>query len=240
MFQFRAPLSFCDMNDEGTMERMKHPYISGPKNIGLIINQLRSSFPSKVTVETIKKFRIAPKNERYLIHALKFTKIIDSDGAPVSQNKNIFFCQNETDFQTGFAEIIKEAYSELYDKYSENMWALTDSDLIQFFREADHTTDKVGKRQAGVFKAFSALSGKIELSTKGTKPSPRDASKPRRTTSPARRAAEKVEQSTKPSSNSIVEHLGMSIKIDVNLPSEASKETYDHIFKSIREHLIDG
>ena len=41
-------------------------------------------------------------------------------------------------------------------------------------------------------------------------------------------------------SNSFLEHLGMSIKIEVNLPSNASKETYDYIFRSIRENLIDG
>ena len=34
--------------------------------------------------------------------------------------------------------------------------------------------------------------------------------------------------------------MGLTVRIEINLPPAADKETYDHIFKSIRENLIDA
>ena len=33
--------------------------------------------------------------------------------------------------------------------------------------------------------------------------------------------------------------FGLSVRIEINLPANATKETYDNIFKSIKENLID-
>ncbi len=38
------------------------------------IRQLRSAFPSPVTADTLKKWGIAPNNETYVIHVLRFLR----------------------------------------------------------------------------------------------------------------------------------------------------------------------
>lgn len=34
--------------------------------------------------------------------------------------------------------------------------------------------------------------------------------------------------------------LGLTVRIEINLPADGSKETYDNIFKSIKENLLGG
>ena len=53
-----------------------HPYISGAGNIAQMVAQLRKSFPSTITSETVKKLGIAPNNESYIINALQFIDVI--------------------------------------------------------------------------------------------------------------------------------------------------------------------
>ena len=34
--------------------------------------------------------------------------------------------------------------------------------------------------------------------------------------------------------------IGLTLRIEINLPADGTKETYDNIFKSIKENFIDG
>jgi len=34
--------------------------------------------------------------------------------------------------------------------------------------------------------------------------------------------------------------FGLTVRIEINLPADGDQETYDWIFKSIRENLLDG
>jgi hypothetical protein len=34
--------------------------------------------------------------------------------------------------------------------------------------------------------------------------------------------------------------VGLTVRVEVNLPANGDQETYDRIFRSIRENLIDG
>jgi len=34
--------------------------------------------------------------------------------------------------------------------------------------------------------------------------------------------------------------LGLTVRVEVNLPADASQDAYDKIFQSLRKNLIDG
>jgi hypothetical protein len=36
------------------------------------------------------------------------------------------------------------------------------------------------------------------------------------------------------------QRVGLTVRIEVNLPANGDQETYDRIFRSIRKNLIDG
>lgn len=166
-----------------------------------------------------------------MINTLQFLKVIDQDGNQIQENTAAFQEQDDEKFQAGFKILVNKAYEQLFHLHGDQAWALDDYNLITFFRQTDKTSETIGKRQANVFKRLAALSGMREQPTK--------ARVPVRTASSSER---KMSQATskKPVSNRLVDSLGMSIKIGIDLPADASKETYENIFKSIREQLLDG
>lgn len=113
--------------------------------------------------------------------------------------------------------------------------------LVQFFRTTDHSTEILGGRQAGTFRYLSALTGHSET------PQVREGSSTRAAAKPKPRAPkEKVTAppSTEPSKRSAAAspqpQMGLTVRIEVNLPADGDQQTYDRIFRSIRKNLIDG
>ncbi|MGP9800926.1 DUF5343 domain-containing protein [Rheinheimera sp. NSM] len=223
-----------------------HPYISGPGNIAQMILQLRNSFPMSVTSDTVKRLGLASNNESYVINALQFVGVIDSDGKRTNEAADVFSHHKDEEFSSSFKELVSKAYSDLFDLHGEKAWTLDEDSLITFFRRADQTSVTIGKRQAGTFKIFSALSGYGELPTpRGAKPKV-NSDAPKKTT---KRDVPKKQEPAK-SDNSLFlsersgnkganRDFGLSVRIEINLPADGSKETYDNIFKSIRENLLN-
>ena len=209
-----------------------HPYI-GAVNIRKIIDQLRSKFPATVTTETIQKFSIAPSNERSVINALRFINLIDSNGSKNAENAKALLHHKEEDFQNAFGKIVKEAYNKLFEDHGDDAWLLGTEDLVTFFRQVDATSEITGKRQANVFQMFATLSGKKEGSITQKQKTNTTAKKVK---SPSKKP-QSVE--LEPSSK-ITDNLSTNIRIEINLPPNASRKTYDDIFKSIRKNLING
>lgn len=68
------------------------------------------------------------------------------------------------------------------------------------------------------------------------------ASRPPKKREKADSAAEK-KINDKPSDstgNSETSKFGLSVRVEINLPSDATAETYDNIFKSIKKNLLNG
>jgi hypothetical protein len=98
----------------------------------------------------------------------------------------------------------------------------------------------VGKRQAITFNALAALSGHGEAFVpRATSPSssspaaarPKSIKTPVPTTAKAPHTVTSVDPPPK---------VGLTVRIEVNLPANGDQKTYDAIFQSIRKNLIDG
>lgn len=214
-----------------------HPYISGPGNISQMITHLRKSFPKTISSETVKKLGLAPKNESYVINALQFIGIIDDEGKKTSEATKVFSHHKDDDFSKAFSDLIEKSYSALFDLHGESAWELENDDLITFFRQNDQTSDAIGRRQANTFRVFAGLSGHGELPT--IKSSPKKANSGTTKKAAKKKAAKK--QETPPPADSIkTKDIGLTVRVEINLPPDGTKETYDNIFKSIKENLIDG
>jgi len=206
-----------------------------------MVTSLRNSFPSVVSSDTVKKLGIASNNESYIINALQFVGIIDADGKKTEAATPAFSSHKIEDFVKKFEPLVKEAYSELFELHGESTWELDKSGLITFFRQTDDTSDTIGKRQAGVFQVFAALSGHGEV------PTPNATSIQPKTKSLAS-SSQVIPAKKKNAANKNTGKYGefsdnrrdiaMSVRLEINIPSDGSKETYDNIFRSIRENLI--
>jgi len=225
----------------------KHPYVSAPGGLVQVITHFRKSFPATVTAETIRKLGYAPKNESYVLNVLRHLEMIDDQGQRTAAAQKVFSQHDDVAFAKQFAELVKKAYSGLFELQGDASWTLDQKALITFFRTSDQTTDIVGKRQASTFQLLAGFAGHKDVPA--AKPRKKDTSK--QTTRPAKQgnAVRKQVAATSPAQNasegpkqstSNASAVGLTVRIEINLPADGDQETYDRIFKSIRENLLNG
>ena len=221
----------------------KHPYISGTGAITGALNHFRKTFPSTVTAETLKKLGLAPNNESYVINILRYIGVIDKDGNSTTEGKAVFAKHGDQEFQKAFEMLVEKAYTELFKLHSKGTWELDDDRLISFFRGSDKTSDLVGRRQASTFRVLASFSGHGEIPSAKTQTVPKAAAAKTKTTkttgsTPAKQT-ETVSRNHEDGKNGDRD-FGLSVRIEVNLPAAGDQETYDRIFRSIRENLLNG
>ncbi len=199
----------------------KHPYSPSPGGITAAITHFRNSFPPTVNAETLRSLAIAPKNESYVINTLRFIGAIDKDGKQIDKAVSVFY-QSGSDFEKGFEELIKTAYADLFDLHKDN---------------TDKTTGLVGKLQAATFQLLASFAGH------GTVPEPATPKTPKSKV-PKAKTEKKILQtgSGQPEGEGGKgqRDVGLTVRIEVNLPPSGDQETYDKIFRSIRENLLNG
>lgn len=222
-----------------------HPYISGPGNIAQMVNHLRKNFPSNVTSDTVKRLSIAPNNESYVINALQFIGVLNEEGNKTDAAAKIFSIHKDEDFHSAFSELIKSSYDALFDLHGEEAWTLEKDELIGFFRQADQTSATIGARQAGTYLVFKALSGHGDLPAVrkvAAKKTDSSSSAQNKISSGAKskpKAARKESSVTLTDDKKSKGEVAITVRVEINLPGDGTKETYDNIFKSIRENLMD-
>jgi hypothetical protein len=215
----------------------KHPYSPGPGGVSAAISQFQKSFPKTVTSETLKKLGIAKNNETYIINVLRFIGAIDADGNRTEVAGRVFSKSGE-DFEKDFEAMLTQAYRDLFALHLEAAWTLPLDKLKAFFRHSDQTSDLVGRLQATTFQLLAAFAGH------GQAPLP---AQPKPTSKPQQNKPKRTPSSTGTTgSASVVSNkelprdVGLTVRVEVNLPAGAEQETYDRIFRSIRENLLNG
>jgi hypothetical protein len=228
----------------------KHPYMSGGAGIVQAVTHLRNAFPAVVTSETLKKLGIAPNNETYVMNVLRFVKVLDEEGKKTDEAKVAFTKHADEDFQNEFAVMVQNAYADLFGLHGDHVWDLPNDKLISYFRSTDHTSAIVGQRQAGVFQTLKGLCGRGQATTlksaaSGSRVAAAGTKVERRATP---RAVDKKQisvvngKAVNPAATPDVKanDVGLTVRIEINLPASGDQATYDRIFKSIRENLINA
>jgi hypothetical protein len=215
------------------------PYISGAGNVAQMIAQLRKSFPSAVSADTVKKLGIASNNESYVINILQFIGLLDTESKKTQLAGQIFSKHKDEEFAKALEVPVKGAYSALFELHGDASWALSDEDLITFFRQSDQTSDVIGRRQAAVFKILASLSGHGEVPVAKASKQKNVAAVKKKTPSSSKADVQHGRTQVVPKDTESSK-LGLSVRIEINLPAGGTKETYDAIFKSIRENLLNA
>lgn len=219
------------------------PYPTVPSAGPLLktVEQFRSTFPPKVDAAVLQKLSLAPSNEGYVINVLKFLGIIDEDGSALDGVRQVFGDDDEG-FARGMEQFVGQAYKEVFESFGDKAWELDRDRLVPFFRKADSSTKTVGERQAGTFLALAGLSGRRELPSSRTHtPAAKGAQNATNGSAPRRPAATRAQTPTPEATVTPASpEVGLTVRIEVNLPPSADQETYDRIFRSIRENLINA
>lgn len=233
----------------------KHPYMSGSGGVTQLVAQLRKSFPATVTADTLKKLGIAPQNESFVLNIVKFIGVLDTENKKTAVAGPVFNKHDNEEFQQEFAKLVKGSYHELFELHGEDAWTLSLDKLISFFRNHDGTSDVVGKRQATTFQTLARISGKLSDEMAAAVKSASGAAgaaKVVKKTAPSKKAVASPAPVPMPAdaSGKAPAHVnsgvagpggvGLTVRIEINLPPGGDQGTYDAIFKSIRENLLNG
>jgi Family of unknown function (DUF5343) len=216
----------------------KHPYAS-PGAITAAVNQFRKSFPTTVTADTLRKLGIAPNNESYVINTLRFIGAIDADGNKTPKSTAAFNQHDAAAFQTSLGDMVKDAYAALFELHADSAWGLPLDSLISFFRNNDQTSDVVGRRQASTFQALAGLAGHGDTPV-APKPKVVKEGKPKSGKQKEVKAHVPPLKTQDSGGNNMQKDLALTVRIEVNLPAGGDQETYDRIFRSIRDNLLNA
>jgi hypothetical protein len=205
-----------------------------------MIGYLKKNFPTTVTSDTVKRYQLASNNESYVINVLQFIGLIDEEGKRTEIGHTVLTTYDTEAFNLAFQDLLKKAYSDLYETWGEDTWSLTREQLIGYFRAADRTSEIIAGRQAGVFIALRGIAGHASPNGNGATAKAPKAPKPSRSASkskPPTAAVVEVPSSTA-SQMPANRDMALTVRIEINLPAEGSQETYDYIFKSIKANLL--
>jgi hypothetical protein len=208
----------------------KHPYLGSPGILTPVIQQFRNKFPDTVNASTLKRLSLASKNESVVITTLKFLGFITDKGEKTEKANKVFLKHSDLEFQTALSGVVEEAYAELFITHGKDAWSLGREKLIGFFKVSDETSNITAQRQAITFETLASLSGKIKKMT-----AIHDKTKAKKSNSD--------QYSLKKSDNAGAiqkydKDIGLTVRIEINLPAQGDQDTYDRIFKSIRENLL--
>lgn len=222
-----------------------YPYISGQGPIVQTFSQLRKGFPGKVDAGYLQRFKIASANESYVISILRFLGLIDEGGGRVEDKTN-FFYGDDNSFKSGLEGTLREAYSQVFDEMGDEALDASRDELTHWFRASDKTSDVVGQRQASTFQTLAALAGHGDLpaaragavkKTAAATPSPATKKSTTKKTAPVKHAETPGRDDSNDQGKN-VQDVGLTVRIEVNLPPGGDADTYDAIFASIRKHLM--
>ena len=218
----------------------QHPYAS-PGAIAAAINHFRKSFPGTISADTLRKLGIAPNNESYVINTLRFIGVIDAEGTKTAESNTTFSQHDDAAFQKAFGAMVQAAYGELFKLFGDAAWELDSEKLIGFFRNSDQTSDIVGRRQATTFQALSGLAGhSLPEAAKPVAKAKTGSSPKVAKAKPKGKAPEGTQALSAQNGGSKQNEVGLTVRIEVNLPAAGDQETYDRIFRSIRENLLNA
>jgi hypothetical protein len=217
----------------------RHPYSPGPGGISAAITQFRKSFPATVNADTLKQLGIAPKNESYVINVMRFIGAIDKEGKQTNEALTVFSHHSDADFKKDFEKLVKNSYSDLFALHKDAAWSLDADKLIAFFRSKDKTTDLVGRLQASTFQLLAGFAGHGTVPATPAPKAPGQKTKPDKNKG-AKPAPKDVKLEQGGGGGGDKRDIGLTVRIEVNLPPAGDQETYDRIFRSIRENLLNA
>src|SRR5437762_3454849 len=111
---------------------MAHPYTTTIPGLISAVRQLRSTFPSIVNADTLKKWSIAPNNEGTVLVVLRYLGLIDEEGKKQAEPAKVFVEHEDSAFAAKFEGLVRSAYADLFDTWADQAWTLDRDKLIGF------------------------------------------------------------------------------------------------------------
>ncbi|NKJ74584.1 hypothetical protein GFL38_20395 [Rhizobium leguminosarum bv. viciae] len=203
------------------------PYLPTPGSIRTGLERIRdAATPDRVTIDFIQtKLAIKGGTGASIAAFLKKIGLVNSDASPSELYKR--FRNTQTSGES-IAEAMRIGYRELFD-INEYCYALNDKDLLSLVCQATGSAadSQTAKLTVATFKNLKAFAD-FDAKSKAVDAVPEEAALP---AVPAYRASTNNQDSL---------GLNLSYTINLNLPATSDQAVFNAIFRSLREHLLNG
>jgi hypothetical protein len=201
------------------------PYVNAHGSIGKLFARLtKASVPPKFTIDFMETvLELKSSSHRALIPLLKRLGFIDAANVPTDVYKQF---RDDTNAGQVMAAQMKLAFADIY-KANEYAHNLSKEELISKLRSLTGAAEDDPNINA-VVGTFIELKKLADFSSTKKQSAPEEAK--------VRPHPEMEGRQAKP----IHTTLGLSYTINLNLPATTEIEVFNAIFKSLKEHLLDG
>jgi hypothetical protein len=197
-------------------------YITNPAKIVKFLNTLQEAgVPPKLTIKHLEALGFKSNNDRPLVTIMKAIGFVSSSGEPTEKWK---LYRNKAKAPIVLAQGIREHYAELFNVYPDAY--LKDNEALRNFFST-HTTVGAGALNY-MIATFKALAGLADFKTETTVVSSESTVATLDTTGVV----------TTTQQGQAKGGFAVNINIELALPENATAETYDAFFKSMKKHLL--
>lgn len=203
------------------------PYLATPGSIRTALERIRdAATPDRVTTDFIQtKLAIKGGTGASIAAFLKKIGLVNSDASPTELYKKF---RNTQTSGASIAEAIRIGYRELFD-INEYCYALSDKDLLSLVCQATGSAadSRTAELTVATFKHLKAFAD-FDAKSKAADAMPEEIVS---AALPAYRT---------PANNTDSLGINLSYTINLNLPATSDQAVFNAIFRSLREHLLNG
>lgn len=150
---------------QGKQGKTWYPYITKAQFEKFIL-RLESKTPELIDRDYVRAIIRTPSMIHRFLRGIQAMQLIDRDQKPTERLQRL---ASQKDRQSAMAEILRDLYPELLEKWQESDGSMADGDIVDFFRQQ---TD-MGKDSANKMKMFfKYLLGEADFSGLDKQPSP--------------------------------------------------------------------
>ena len=197
-------------------------YLTTAKRLPDIMEAIKAAAaPEKFTQEFLRKLGFSNKNDRAMVAVLKNLKFLNESGVPT---ENYAKYLDSTQSRRVLGQGIRAGYHELF-QLNRNAQDMSREEVVGKFRslQGGSISQAVAEKHALTFRALCDLADFAEPVVDVIDETPLE--EETNELNPLVRSDERISP-------------GLVYRIEIHLPRSDRKETYDAIFRSLREHLF--
>jgi len=204
-------------------------YLNSVKNVTAIMRKIvEGTAPDKFTTDHLKKLGFGSSNDRAIVGVLKDLGFLNDGGVPTQRYHDY---RNQSKSATVLGQALQEAYADIF--HINEHPAQSDAAAIKgLFKSTHNVSDQIAGFMSNTFLTL------LELADISEKTESRIKREPSKNSEVEKKEVPEKKDGLKDPPSVLVPILRYNI--EVHLPATKDVEVYNAIFKSLREHLLDG
>lgn len=200
-----------------------YPYVPSPDKLPAFFQKIGGiGVPSKLTNQTLKSIGFTSSNDSRLLSVVKFLRFVDGNGVPTQS-----WTALRKHPASAIAQAVTSAYSSLFEHYPD-AHQRDDEALRTFFSANTNVGSEAVRQTVATFKALAKLGDFSAIENPSNE----------------EEVVAAVQKTPKAKGHggggtSDTQLPVVNLNIQLQLPSDASAETFERFFEAMRKHLFN-